>query len=199
MGPTRMGPTTMGSTTMRQTTVRGRALASLGALAALTVVAVACSSSSEQGAATVGTPFQTNPPKTTPTTVKVNTATCAQKPLADALAKAKPEAKLGDYKCSSTFAVATVEGPGLAQFGEAGFFTVVDDGQWTFAKTVKVDDATLSSAPEGFPKAIYEEWLSAYRRPSRTSTTLCLYYDPQTQGCTDKPPAGYGPSTTAGV
>lgn len=176
------------------TSMRGRATGALVATGLAMSVAAACGSSSSSSTQ-AGNPtptFDTKAPKTTATTAKgTATAACESKPLAEALAKAKADAKLGDYACSSTFAVATVEGPGLAQFGEAGFFTAGTDGQWVFVKTVPVDGTTLSSAPEGFPKAIYDQWLPSYQRPSRTSTTLCLFYDPTTKGCTDKPPPGY--------
>lgn len=172
---------------------RGRAIGALVATG-LVMVGAACGSSSSNDT-TAGNPtptFDTKAPKTTATTAKsTSTAECASKPLADALAKAKADAKLGDFACSSTFAVATVEGPGLTQFGEAGFFEANADGQWVFVKTVKVDDATFAAAPEGFPRSVYDQWLPAYQRPSRTSTTLCLFYDPETKGCTDKPPPGY--------
>ncbi|MFN8039846.1 MAG: hypothetical protein U0Q07_11610 [Acidimicrobiales bacterium] len=165
---------------------------------AVVAVGAACSSSSTPSSGPTPS-FETNPPKTTPTTVVVKTAACDRPPLAAALAAAKADATLGDFACSSTFAVGTVEGPGLAQWGEAGFFTVVEDGQWSFVKTVKVDDATLSAAPTGFPQAVYQQWLPKYQRPARTSTTLCLYYDPATKGCTDKAPAGVGGGSGAGA
>lgn len=172
-----------------------RALAGIAALGAVALGA-ACSASTTTDASNQAPTFQTNPPRTTPTTVVVKSATCDRKPLADALAKAKADATLGDFSCSSTFAVATVEGPGLTQWGEAGFFTVVDDGQWTLVKTVKVDDATLAAAPTGFPQTVYQQWLPQYQRPARTSTTLCLYYDPATKGCTDKSPESVGGSVS---
>jgi hypothetical protein len=180
-------------------TTRQRASLALAAAALVLGVGGACgsgSSSTDSGAPTP-TPLGTNAPKTTVSVVATLSAPCEKKPLAEGLAKAKPDATLGDFACSSTFAVATVEGPGLAQFGEAGWFNVVADGQWTLIKTVKVDGNEFASAPEGFPRAIYEQWLSAYKRPSRTSTTLCLFYDPSTNGCTDKAPPGYeGPGAT---
>lgn len=176
------------------TTTSIRALTAVAALGAV-AVGGACSATSTQSAGPTPT-FDTNTPKTTPTTVVVKSAACERPPLAAALAKAKPDATLGDFACSSTFAVGTVEGPGLTQWGEAGFFTVVDDRAWTFVNTVKVDDATFSAAPKGFPQSVYQQWLPAFQRPARTSTTLCLYYDPATKGCTDKPPAGYEPSTS---
>lgn len=180
-------------------TTRQRAGVALAAATLVLGVGGACgggTSSTDSGAPTP-TPLGTNAPKTTVSVVATLSAPCEKKPLAEGLARSKPDATLGDFACSSTFAVATVEAPGLAQFGEAGWFHVVEDGKWTLIKTVPVDGNEFAAAPEGFPRAIYEQWLSAYKRPSRTSTTLCLFYDPETKGCTDKPPPGYeGPGAT---
>jgi hypothetical protein len=136
---------------------------------ALALCVAACGKSSAEAPAE-GAAFATLPPKTAaPTTLPIG-AECTAEALKATASTKYPDVTLGEFRCTATFALATLFPKGGARAGLAGFFTAADN-TWTLAADTAANGDVAAAAPPDFPADLVKQWQEAYVDPTKSPTT----------------------------
>jgi hypothetical protein len=152
---------------MTQTRINTCRTVVLGVALALSVVA--CGKSAADAPA-AGAAFATQPPKSAPPTTLPIGAECSVEALKAGAATKYPDSGLGEFKCTSTFAIAAIFPKGGAKAGLAGFFTASNNA-WVLAADTAANGDVAAAAPPDFPADLVKDWQNAYVDPTKATTT----------------------------
>jgi hypothetical protein len=136
-----------------------------GVALACAVALGACGGSDGEVAVETPTTATTAPPTTT-TTRPPPREGCVPGLLAVAAEGQFRAATVTDQACSSTFAIATIDGPTTDPV--VGYFQIGDDGRWVLVATGDIDGDQYADRPPGLIDALVANWRRAYTARAET-------------------------------
>jgi hypothetical protein len=136
-----------------------RGLPAIGAVLTCALALGACGGSDTEAVVEAPTTATTAPPPST-TAVPAAREGCVPGLLAAAARDAYPGATVTDQVCSSTFAIATVDGETTGPV--IGYFQIGEDGRWALVTTGGLEGDQFEDRPEGLPDTLVTSWRQAY-------------------------------------